>query len=258
RTISATAIVDQLRRIAGAEGLSADEEALALVARYAEGSMRDAQSALDQVISFAGSRIAADDVATVLGLVGRALLFAILPAVADEDAPAAFQLAARAVESGLDLRILCRELAGAVRALMLGGIDPARLQDPEVALEGDRARVSALAERFSREDLLRSFDLLAKAEQDIRQASQPRYALEMALLKWIHLRKLVPLSDLIATLARDGAGAVAPAGRSSPGGPGSGGARPATAAPFGRGGPSTRSTLAGTPSRPAAPRPPAA
>ena len=58
--------------------------------------------------------------------------------------------------------------------------------------------------RFSREDLLRSFDLVAQAEADVRLASQPRYALEMALLKWIHLRKLVPLADLIGQLEKGG------------------------------------------------------
>src|SRR5262249_31639442 len=64
--------------------------------------------------------------------------------------------------------------------------------------EGERDRVKALAGRFSREDLLRAFDLLTKAEQEIKSAAQPRYALEMALLRWIHLRKLMPIEDLIA------------------------------------------------------------
>ncbi|HEX7085087.1 MAG TPA: DNA polymerase III subunit gamma/tau [Vicinamibacterales bacterium] len=204
RTIATAAIAAQLRRIADAEGITADDEALTLLARYAEGSMRDAQSALDQVLSFAGTTVRAADVATVLGLVGRDLLFDVLQAVADEDAAAAFTLAARAVEAGYDLRILCRELSGLVRAMTLVSIDPSRLDDPDVVLESDRARLQELTARFSREDLLRSFDLLAKAEADVKSASQPQYALEMALLKWIHLRKLVPLTDLIAQLDRGG------------------------------------------------------
>ncbi|HEY8534874.1 MAG TPA: DNA polymerase III subunit gamma/tau, partial [Vicinamibacterales bacterium] len=204
RTISTAAIAGQLRRIADAEGIDADDEALTLLARYAEGSMRDAQSAFDQVLSFAGSTVRAADVAAVLGLVGRDLLFDVLQAVADEDAAAAFRLAARAVEAGYDLRILCRELAGLVRAMTLVSIDPSRLDDPDVVFESDRARLQELTARFSREDLLRSFDLLAKAEADVRSASQPQYALEMALLKWIHLRRLVPLTDLIAQLDRGG------------------------------------------------------
>ncbi len=90
-------------------------------------------------------------------------------------------------------------------------VDPARIQDPEIAGEGERDRLKALAARFSREDLLRAFDLLAKAESDIKAAAQPRYHLEMALLRWIYLRKLTPIEDLIAGTARAAAPAAGPA-----------------------------------------------
>jgi DNA polymerase-3 subunit gamma/tau len=196
RSISAKAISEQLRRIADAERISVPDPALAIIARAAEGSMRDAQSAFDQVIAFAGSAIAVEDVSAVLGLIGRDLLFDIVDAVLDEDGPRAFALTDRAVESGHDLRLVCRELAGVVRDLMIVSVDPARASEGEIA-EGERARVIELAKRFSREDLMRAFDVLAKAEQDIRNASQPRYHLEMALLRWMHLRKLVPLTELM-------------------------------------------------------------
>jgi DNA polymerase III subunit gamma/tau len=217
RTIATNAIAAQLRTIADAEKIDVGDDALALISRYAEGSLRDAESAFDQVISFSGDAVGVDDVATVLGLVGRDLLFDILTAVAEEDVAAAFTLAGRAVESGTDLRILCRELVALVRATMLVSIDASRLNDPEVVFESDRERLKALTPRFSREDLLRSFDLLAKAEQDIRVASQPRYALEMALVKWIHLRRLVPIGDLIAGLEKGGLSlGSAPRGSGSP------------------------------------------
>src|SRR5256885_13200617 len=103
RTIGTNAIADQLRRIVDAERISASDDSLHLIARDAEGSMRDAQSKLDQVIAFTGKTVTADDVATVLGLVGRDLLLDTLQAVADQDAPAPFPLAARAVENGFDL-----------------------------------------------------------------------------------------------------------------------------------------------------------
>ena len=111
RTIPAKAIAEQLRKIADAEEIEVSDAALALIARAAEGSMRDAQSAFDQVIAFAGQTITVDDVSTVLGLVGRDLLFDIVEAVVDEDGPRAFALADRAVESGHDLRLVCRELS---------------------------------------------------------------------------------------------------------------------------------------------------
>src|SRR5262249_13037938 len=119
-------------------------------------------------------------------------------AVANEDAPASFALAARAVEMGYDLRVLCSELSRVVRDVLVVSVDPDRINDPEIAGEGERDRVKALVGRFSREDLLRAFALLTKAEQEIKPAARPRYALEMALLRWIHLRKLMPIEDLIA------------------------------------------------------------
>jgi DNA polymerase-3 subunit gamma/tau len=198
RTIGTRAITEQLRRIADAEQIAIGDEALQLVARDAEGSMRDAESKLDQVIAFTGTTIGVEDVTTVLGLVGRDLLLDVVQAVADEDASGAFVLAGRAVELGYDLRAVVRELSRVVRDLLVLNVDPGRIADPEIAGDGERDRLKALGARFSREDLLRAFDLLTRAEADVRAAAQPRYHLEMALLRWIHLRKLVPLEDLLA------------------------------------------------------------
>jgi DNA polymerase-3 subunit gamma/tau len=196
RTIPAALIAVQLRTIADAEGVTVSDSALGLMARAAEGSMRDAQSAFDQVIAFAGTTITSEDVATVLGLVGRDLLFGLLDAVVAEDAPAAFAFADRAVEAGSDLRIVCRELARVVRDLMIVSVDPSRASELEMG-EGERERLEQLAARFSREDLMRAFDLLSKLDFELRHASYPRYQFEMALLKWMHLRKLVPLAELL-------------------------------------------------------------
>ena len=197
RTISSRMIAEQLRAIAPKEDISIDESALALLARSAEGSMRDAQSALDQVIAFAGKTITADDVSTVLGIVGRDLLLDIMDAVADEQGPVLFELAGRAVESGYDLRVVCRELSRLNRDLLLVSLDSSRITDPDIAAASEHERIGALVKRFSREDLMRAFDLLARAEAEIRTASQPRYHLEMALVRWMHLRKLVPLANII-------------------------------------------------------------
>jgi DNA polymerase-3 subunit gamma/tau len=134
----------------------------------------------------------------VLGLVGRDLLLDTMDAVAAEDAPASFAIAARAVEMGYDLRAVCRELSRLVRDVLVLSVDSSRIEDPEIAGESERDRLKALVGRFSREDLLRAFDLLTRAEQDIKSSAQPRYQLEMALLRWIHLRKLMPIEDLIA------------------------------------------------------------
>jgi DNA polymerase III subunit gamma/tau len=238
RQIPAKAIADQLRRIAAAEQIDVEEAALSLIARAAEGSMRDAQSALDQVMAFAGSRVSVDDVSTVLGLVGRDLLFDVVEAVVDEDAPRAFAAADRAVEAGHELRLVLRELSSLVRDVMVVSVDPSRVDEGELAAS-ERERLQQLARRFSREDLMRAFDLLSTSEVEIRTVAQPRYYFEMALLRWMHLRKLVPLVDLMDQMRGGGT-------RQSSAAP-----RPPT--------PTTRATAPAPPPRqaaPATPKPP--
>jgi DNA polymerase-3 subunit gamma/tau len=219
KTIGVKAIATQLRTIADAEKIQVDDAALMLIARAGDGSMRDAQSAFDQVIAFAGETITADDVSTVLGLVRRDLLFDVADAVAREDGAAAFELAARAVESGYDLRLVLRELARLTRDILVVNVDSKRLTDPELAAESERDRLKALAGKFSVEDLMRAFDVLTKAEFEIKNSAYPRYHLEMALLRWIHLRQLVPISDLIESLEKGSS----PAGRSQTAGTASSG-----------------------------------
>jgi DNA polymerase-3 subunit gamma/tau len=198
KTISGKIVAQQLRSIAVEEKIEIPDEGLMLLARAGEGSMRDSLSAFDQVRAFAGDTIVTEDVVTVLGLVGRDLVFDLLDAVASEDAPSAFALVERAIERGYDLRLLCRELARATRDLLILSVDPKRASDPDVAADAERERLSAMGGQWSREDLLRAFDLLTKTEQEVRVSDQPRYNLEMAMLRLMHLRKLVPLSDLLS------------------------------------------------------------
>jgi DNA polymerase-3 subunit gamma/tau len=197
RTISAKVVSDRLRLIASEEKITIPEAGLLLLARAGEGSMRDSLSAFDQVRAFAGDEITVEDVVTVLGLVGRDLVFDMLEAVVSEDAPAAFALVERAIERGYDLRLLCRELARATRDLLILSVDPKRASDPDVAADAEKERLLAMAGQWSREDLLRAFDLLTKTEQEVRVSDQPRYNLEMGLLRLMHLRKLVPLGELL-------------------------------------------------------------
>jgi len=252
KTIGVKQIADQIRAIAAAEQISIDDAAVMSIARAGDGSMRDAQSAFDQVIAFAGSAIAAEDVATVLGLVRRDLLLDMATAVAREDAAAVFQLTDRAVEGGYELRTVLRELGRLVRDLLVISIDPSRLSDPEIAAEGEQDQLKEAAALFSHEDLIRAFDVLRKGEEEIRSSMQPRFHLEMTLLRWIHLRKLVPLSDLIDGLDRGTTGGGRSAGPSRSPAPQS---RPVTSAPAaGAGGSSARPAPAAPATSPA-PRP---
>jgi DNA polymerase-3 subunit gamma/tau len=210
RTISAKTVAERLRYIANEERIQITDSGLLLLARAGEGSMRDSLSAFDQVRAFAGDQIEVDDIVSVLGLVGRDLVLDMLDAVAGEDAPAAFALVDRAIERGYDLRLLCRELARATRDLLILSVDRSRADDPDLAAEGERDRLKHLADLSSREDLLRAFDVLTKAEQEIRLSDQPRYNMEMTLLRLMHLRKLMPLAELLASGKSPSAAASAP------------------------------------------------
>ncbi len=233
RTIGMQAISEQLRNVAGREQIAIDEAGLALIARAADGSMRDALSALDQVIAFAGERITAAEVSTVLGLIGRDPVLDAVEVVANEDAPAVFELAGRFVEAGYDLRLVCRELTRALRDMLVISIDAGRAQDPEIAGDAERDRLVALSGRFSREDLMRAFDVLSRAELDIRGAAQPRHHFEMALLKWMHLRRLVPLTELLAGGSARAEPSTRPAPAAARPSRASAGPRQAAAAPSG-------------------------
>ncbi len=101
-----------------------------------------------------------------------------------------------------------------MRDLLILSVDKTRASDPDVVGESDRPRVLALVDRWSREDLLRGFDLLTRAEQEVRSSDQPRYNMEMALLRLMHLRKLVPLTELLA-----GGGRSLSSGADGPRGP---------------------------------------
>ncbi len=197
RMIATSVIADTLRKISTLEKIAIDDAAIDLVARSGNGSMRDAQSALDQVVAFTGDKVGVKEVSIVLGLIGRETVLDVVEVVANEDPASVFKLSGRFVEAGYDLRLVCRELTRVIRDLLVISIDATRADDQEITGDAERSRLVGLAQRFSREDLMRAFDVFAAAELQIRTAAQPRYHFEMAILKWMHLKKLVPLTTLL-------------------------------------------------------------
>jgi DNA polymerase-3 subunit gamma/tau len=196
RTITLKKIVEQLRYIAGKEGVQISDAALLAIARGGEGSMRDAESALDQVISFSGATVADDDVSAALGLVDIETLNATLQAIADQDSQELVRIVEQVVSRGYDLRNFCREMMVHIRALLvvkIAGFDPELVQLPE----SEADTLKRLAAFFSEQDLLRFFSILTKTEQDIRNSAQPRFQLEVGLVKLAQARKLFLVEDAI-------------------------------------------------------------
>ena len=221
RTITLKKISDQLRQIATSLGVQISDTALATIARAGEGSMRDAESALDQVISFSGMTVADEDVSAALGLVDLETLNQTIRAIGEQGAATILRIVDEVVTRGYDLRNFCREMIVQLRALLVikvAGFDAELVQMP--ASEGEQ--LVRLADMFSEQDIVRFFSILTKTEQDIRTSTQPRFHLEIGLMKLVHSRRLYLLEEAINQLvdlqSRLGMSAV----------PASSGATPAT------------------------------
>jgi DNA polymerase-3 subunit gamma/tau len=198
RTIATAKILERLRLIAEAEKISIADEALREIARSGEGSMRDAQSAFDQVISFAGSTIKKEDVELALGVAGSDILIRVVNGIANHQPAEALAVVDDVVMRGHNLRNFCRDLLAHFRDLLV-----TRVSGSEELLESAICEVRELrrqAELFSETDLVRFFHSLAETETLLKTAAHPRYQLEVGLVKLMEMRRLEPLSQLVERL----------------------------------------------------------
>ena len=201
RLIRFPLIFERLKHIARSENIRISDFALEQVAFASGGSMRDAMSALDQVIAFGGETVRDEDAVMLLGLVEPKVLSDTVRAIASGDVDAILKVVAGQVETGQDLQNFCRRLLGQFRNLMVvkaGVSDMALLGVPESLLPELRSQ----AELFSREDLLRLFDAFLRVEADLRYATQVRFQLEMGLIELAQIARLRPLEDVIADFAK--------------------------------------------------------
>ena len=234
RRIGPAAIRGRLRQVLEAEGIAADDDALTLIARHADGGMRDALSVLDQCLSFGEGAVTAQRVREVLGLVADDLYAEVLDLVADRRPEGVFPLVDRLVNAGADLAEFMGGAGEALRALLMLQLGSA----PEGLTEALRAALERQRDRLQPGDLLRMLRLLAESETDIRRSANPRLIVETLLLRWTMLDRIVDLAQVLDT------GGTPPPKSPAPGGPAartssrppSGGAvlsdsRPASAAP---------------------------
>jgi len=201
RLIRYPLIFERLKHIARSENIKISDFALEQVAFSSGGSMRDAMSALDQVIAFGGETVRDEDAVMLLGLVEPKVLGEMVHAIASGDVDAILKVVAGQVETGQDLQNFCRRLLGQFRNLMVvkaGVSDTALLGVPESLLPDLRSQ----AELYSKEDLLRLFDAFLRVEADLRYATQVRFQLEMGLIELAQITRLRPLEEVIADFNR--------------------------------------------------------
>jgi len=195
RRIGAGEIVDRLQLICASEEVKVSDASLLAIAREADGSMRDAQTLLDQLIAYGGTEVTDEQVAEVLDLIDRRLLLAILEACVDGDAARALAACSNASAAGVDAKRLGANLLQLLRDLVVLRIAP----DAQEIVEGsdeERAELRELAQRCDAARLRRMFRALVKEQEDLVWAPQPFAVLEMAMVRLAGM----PASDDVARL----------------------------------------------------------
>lgn len=203
RTISPAEIQAHLRQIAQREGVTIDDRSLSYIVKASEGSMRDAQSLLDQIISFSGQEVAGEDVRDVLGFIPSEILDRTLDALADRDSKSLLENVGIVVDQGLSLQQYVREFIGRIRDLLVLKIGLAE------KILGSADEKQALADRggrFSEQDLIRFFDMLLRLENELRWTSQPRFHLEVGFVKLAKVGHVRDIEDVIREVKGGGGG----------------------------------------------------
>jgi DNA polymerase-3 subunit gamma/tau len=255
KRVSQKEIAAHLVDIARSEGLTLTESGFGLLARAADGSIRDSLTLLDQAVAFCGKTVDDGDLALIMGTINRDLLFEFSSAVIAGEAERVFHLVEKVIDAGYDLRAFHKKLIEHFRDLLIVRTT-ARPQELLSMGEADLAAFRAEAEKAGEEDLLRHLQALQNGEAALKYSSQPQIAFETLLVRMCHFIKLVELKDVLKDLEEEQADGRAPGGtpagtigmRRPPAGSG-------RAAPVSRSSPSRASGSKAYEAAPSAPRP---
>ena len=201
KRISIQEIVGQLEMICEKEGIHIKNEELFLIAKSAEGSMRDAQGLVDQIVSFAGKDIKREDVMTILGSVEQTVFKGLLEGINRQDPNTVLKALKELTYQGSDIGLFVRDLLEFVRSLMITKVT----EDPYSLIELPKDRVDEikeLASEFTDEELHQIFDILSRTESEIGYHSDPVLLLEMTFLKLVKIRSLKSVENIIERLDR--------------------------------------------------------
>jgi DNA polymerase-3 subunit gamma/tau len=197
RALTFAEITGRLEEIAAKENLKIEPGALAVIARMAEGSLRDALSLLEQARAYCGDTIPADQVRSLLGVVPDDALKELVGAIAAGSADRALALVHTFQKEGRNLQHFCREAIRHMRNLLIARVCGAE-SELIAATPDQRPALARAAAEFSEEDLTRFFQILLQTDDDLRRKPDPRVHLEMGLLRLINASRLAPLEELLA------------------------------------------------------------
>ena len=199
RRVPVEQLIPHYRLIAGAEGVEVEPAALALIARAADGSVRDGLSLLDQAIALSGGRVAEAAVRDMLGVADRGLVFDLLESVSRGDAPAALAQMSRLYQGGSDPLMVVQDLLDLSHFVTRLKLAPdAGTGDP--IAEGDRARARPLAEKLTIPVLARVWQMLLKGLEEVQVAPSPIQAAEMVLVRIAYVADLPAPAELVRSV----------------------------------------------------------
>ena len=197
RALTFLEISRRLEHIAKQEKLKIDEGALSVIARMAEGSMRDSLSLLEQARAYCGEEITDNEVRELLGVVPEDALSELVEAIRTQSADRALGLVHTFQKEGRNLQHFCREAIRHMRNLLIARVCGAD-SDLLAATPEQRPALAKAAALFSEEDLTRYFQILLETDDDVRRKMDPRVHLEMGLLRLINAGRLASLEELLA------------------------------------------------------------
>ena len=198
RPIPTDIIANHLVNIAANEGVTLTQSAAFAIATVAEGGMRDAQSMLDQLVSFCGNHIDEQNVNDIFGVTGRETVARALVYILDRRLPDLLHLVHELAEAGRDMGQLLAELMGAVRELLITKVAP---QEASGGIpEQWRETLSTLLERTPVDKIIRLMEVLSRAEEQMRHSSNKRLYLEMGLIQAVHSLAEANISDIVRAL----------------------------------------------------------
>ncbi len=197
RRIPIKQIVERLSQICTAEGLSATEEALWIVAKQGDGSMRDSQSLLDQVMNFCDGQLTQENLVNILGLTDRALLLKSLQHIVDRNKQEIFNVLNELHRGGFDPDLLVRELLEIVRNLLMCKIAPENVSQFLDLPDSEFSFLNELANKTSEEEIHLIFDMLLKGTQDLAKAQDPRLVCEVLFFRMASAPTAIQIMDLL-------------------------------------------------------------
>ncbi len=193
-------LIEQLRMICRHEKIQIDDDSLFLIAKKADGSMRDGESLLDQMISYCGNEIKIEEVLDALSVVSQDLLFEITDIIERSDIQAGLEFVDRLIDSGYDVTEFLQSLVEHLRNLLFANtVEDGRLLETS---ENYKQRFFEVGKKFTHEDLLRMIQIVSDAELAIKHSPNPRIRLEMCIIKLINLDRSVTLDDIINRLSK--------------------------------------------------------